>query len=348
MGSFSMKIYRDMKRILWRYMLYIFCSSILFIVMLELVELLMIDKSGGGLGFILVLLLIGVGIIVLYSVYCVILHLFCIYQPTIEITEAGIRYPYLLRDNPEISWENIKKFEYIEDSDGDSTSYYIVVELENSIDVGAFKKVPGLSLLKAVQKKYDHPILIFFEDIIKDYSLPDLADRLNAERKRMTAPHAFIHKDEPVFYSKSDMPLTKQLTPIGLTSVGFLAPPYFLIRDNSELKIFMMIFGAVMILIILKLLYDRIREFFSPDIAISFDEEGIEILDDQKFSPPIAWQDVLSIEIETQQKGKKIAQPVLVIELKSSVNADKKYYEIFNTLKDTSVYEVKNSLDHYY
>ena len=164
----------------------------------------------------------------------------------------------------------------------------------------------------------------------------------------MTESHAFIHKDEPVFYSKSDMPLTKQLTPIGLTSVGFLAPPYFLIRDNSEFKIFMMIFGAVMILIILKLLYDRICEFFSPDIAISFDEEGIEILDDQKFSPPIAWQDVLSIEIETQQKGKKIAQPVLVIELKSSVNADKKYYEIFNTLKDTSVYEVKNSLDHYY
>lgn len=185
-----MKIYRDMKRILWRYMLYIFSSSILFIVMLELVELLMIDKSGGGLGFILVLLLIGVGIVVLYSVYCVIFHLFCIYQPTIEITETGIRYPYLLHGNPEISWENIKNFEYVEDSDGDSTSYYIVVQLEISIDIGSFRKVPNASLIGILQKEYDHQILIFFEDIIKGYRLPDLANHLNAERKRVIASNS--------------------------------------------------------------------------------------------------------------------------------------------------------------
>lgn len=344
-----MKIYRDMRRIVGENFLSTLILGIVIPVsMWPLLSLMSQDKSIGGLTSLFVLVLIACIGAALYFIYVWFVHFWGMKKPTIEITEAGIRYPYLLRDNPEITWAQIKKFAYVQDRSGQSTSYYIVVELENSIDVGVFKKVPGLSLLKAVQKKYDHPILIFFEDIIKDYSLPDLADRLNAERKRMTESHAFIHKDEPVFYSKSDMPLTKQLTPIGLTSVGFLAPPYFLIRDNSELKIFMMIFGAVMILIILKLLYDRICEFFSPDIAISFDEEGIEILDDQKFLPPIAWQDVLNIEIETQQKGKKIAQPVLVIELKSSVNADKKYYEIFNTLKDTSVYEVKNSLDHYY
>ncbi|WP_158076843.1 hypothetical protein [Wohlfahrtiimonas populi] len=304
----------------------------------------MIDKSGGGLGFILVLLLIGVGIIVLYSVYCVILHLFCIYQPTIEITETGIRYPYLLHDNPEISWENIKKFEYIEDSDGDSTSYYIVVQLEISIDIGSFRKVPNASLIGIVQKKYDHPILIFFEDIIKDYSLPDLADRLNAECKSLTRSPQFIN-NEPVLYKKSERSIREIFKKLIVGSIAFLiVPSFFMLRNwNANARLFFIIFGVIVAFMVLKILYDHFFESFQPKVALRFNEQGISIINDQAFAMPIAWKDVQHVELRTQKQS-----PLLIIEAIDAESREVKSFEIKNDLKDTSVYEVISSLKYYW
>lgn len=347
-----MKIYRNMKSIAGNNLIYIFMLGLFLPISLwPLLSALSDEKaiqlSGFRVVFIL-LLMCSIGV-ALYMLYVLLVHLWGMNQPTIEITASGIRYPYLLRHNPEITWAQIKKFEYVRDRSGRHTDYYIVVELENGLDLGDFRNMPGLSLLKTVQKRYDHQILILFDDIIKDYSLSDLTDRLNAERKRMTEPRTLIHTDESIFYSKNEIPLSRQLKLIAAASVGFLAPSYLLTRDgDSSFTIFTLIFGAAMVLIILKLFYDRIREFFSPDIAISFTQEGIVILDDQKFSSPIVWKDILRINIEEKHTNNKFGEPILVIELAPFVNTKKKHYVIANQLKDTSVYEVMHSLEYYW
>lgn len=347
-----MKIYRNMKSIVGNNLIYLFILGIFMPAALwPLLSLMSKDKSSevatlSAVMFLLIICCIGFS---LYLLYVLFVHIWGMRKPTIEITELGIRYPYLLRDNPEITWKEIKKFEYVVDTSGENTDYYIVVELQDNVDVRPFKKVPGISLMNVLQKKYDHQILVFFEDIIKDYSLPDLTDRLNAERKRATVPHAFIHKDEPVLYQKSEVPLKDVFKKIIVVSIALLAPSYLMMKDwDISSKIFFIFLGVVIIFVVLKILYDRFCELFSPNIAISFDQEGIVVLDDQKFSPPIAWEDILRINIEEKQTNRNFGKPILVIELSSSVPAKKKHYEITNQLKDTSVYEVMHSLEHYW
>lgn len=340
-----MKIYRDMRYIVENFFPVIMIGIVIPVMIWPMLSMMLQDKATAGLSALLVLVLFCCIAVALYLVFVWLVHLCGIRKATIEVTDNGIRYPYLLKNNLEITWEQIKNFEYVEDRVGKHTNYYIVVELKNGVELGSFKYRPGLGLLKSVQKKYDHQIIIFFKDIVKDYNLSDLADLLNAERKRKIAPLEFIHNIAPVLYKKSDESLGDIFKKMIVMSIAFLAvPAFFMIGRgyaNTDKGLFI-IFGVVMAIAILKILCDRFFELLTANIAINFDQMGITSIDDKLFDQTVMWHDVKNVYIEElveRKTGKKI--PILMIELPN------KTYRIHNKLKDISIYELYEVIKHH-
>lgn len=350
-----MKIYRNMKSIVGNNLIYLFLIGIFLpVVLWHLRSLMLVDKSPevatlSAVMFLLIICCIGYSI---YLLYVLLVHLWGMRKHTIEITTSGIHYPYLLRDNLEITWKEIKKFEYVIDTLGENTTYYIIVELQQNVDVQPFNKVPGIGLINTLQKKYDHQILVFFEDIIKGHSLSDLADYLNAERKYAVEPPIFINQN-PVLYQMIGAPLHYVIKAVALSCVAFLLVlmSVFIFNLQSFYSKMIIVILAVMIgLIVLKFLSDRIANQVQPPIALRFDQDGITVLNGQKFLPPIPWSNIQHLEIRkriksSRQRPKELFLLIEVIDIESD---EVKSYEINNDLQDTSVYEVMSSLKHYW
>lgn len=338
-----MKIYRDMNRIIGQNFFHTIFMGIGVPIMLW--PFLSQPKGLGAVGGLMLMLTLMccVGFF-LYVAYVWLVHLWGMNKPTIEITSSGIRYPYLLRDSLEITWGQIKNFKYVEDYSGKHTNYYIVVELEDGFEIGPFKEKPGLTQQEKIQKKYDHRILVLFEDIIKDHSLPDLADRLNAERKILTRSPQFIN-NEPVLYEQRTEPLIEMLKRLGIEMViGIAVVIYFFIygAQNTQMRNYVLIFLGIVAFIIVMKFINHIKLLSAPTTALRFDEHGISIINDQTFTMPIAWENIQHVELRTKKQS-----PVLIIEAMDTESREVKSYEIKNDLQDTSVYEVMSSLKYY-
>lgn len=82
------------------------------------------------------------------------------------------------------------------------------------------------------------------------------------------------------------------------------------------------------------------------EMAILFDQQGISVINGQMFSSRIDWDDIQHIEVAERKDGQWVSEPVLVIQLRTEHHGQS-HYEIANTLQDTTVYEVLNSLRGY-
>lgn len=288
------------------------------------------------------LIMLGYGI-ALYFLYRLLVHLLNYKKPTIEVTATGLRYPYFVKDDVEIPWENIQNIEHVVDASHKRTEYYMVIVLEKNAQIGELKHSPGLSTVNAMQKKYESKILLVFQNLVKGYNLSDLADRLNAERKSLTAPPQFIN-NEPVLYKKSERSLREIFKKLIVGSIAFLiVPSFFMLRNwDANARLFFIIFGVIVAFAVLKILYDHFFESFQPNVALCFNEQGISIVNDQTFTRSIAWKDIQHVELRTQKQS-----PILIIEAIDAESREVKSFEIKNDLKDTSVYEVISSLKYY-
>lgn len=345
-----MKIYRDMKKIIMPKIIVIGLCIMLYPLALEMIKLL--NESSSGFVVVFILMIIVGAILIVYLCYIMLFHSYGIKHHTVEITAAGIRYPYLLKEDKEISWQDIKNIEYSAIRMNRHWNYNIVVILQDGIDVGEFKSVPELGTLTYLQKRYDDKIVVLFEDIIKDYSLSDLVDQLNAKRKHAIAPPAFIN-GESVQYRMHGAPTFHVIKTLGLSFATFsliLMSMFILDLQSFYSKMIVLILAVTMSLIVLKLLSDRVTDQVKLPIALRFDHNGIVVLNAQEFSPPIAWSDIQHIEIKEQIKSalQRSKAPTLFIEVMDSESGEVKSYEIKNDLKDTNVYEVMNSLKHYW
>lgn len=345
-----MKIYRDMKKIIMPKIIVIGLCIMLYPLALEMIKLL--NESSSGFVVVFILMIVVGAILIVYLCYIMLFHSYGIKYHTVEITAAGIRYPYLLKEDKEISWQDIKNIEYSAIRMNRHWYYNIVVILQDGIDVGEFKSVPELGTLTYLQKRYDDKIVVLFEDIIKDHSLLDLVDQLNAKRKHAIAPPAFIN-GESVQYRMHGAPTFHVIKTLGLSFATFLLilmSMFILDLQSFYSKMIVLILAVTMSLIVLKLLSDRVTDQVKLPIALRFDHNGIVVLNNQKFSPSIAWADVQRIEIKEQIKSalQRSKEPTLFIEVMNSESGEVKIYEIKNDLKDTSVYEVMNSLKYYW
>lgn len=342
-----MKIYRNIKAILRENIPQILMLGIgLPWILKPLIQELSASRFTDANGFanIFVLLILFSWGIALYFLYCLLVHLLNYKKPTLEVTATGLRYPYFVKDDVEIPWENIQNIEYVVDASHNRTEYYIVIVLEKSAQIGELKQSPGLSIVNAMQKKYDSKILLVFQNLAKGYSLSDLADRLNAERKSLTAPPQFIN-NEPILYKKRTEPLIEMLKRLGIEMIISIAVvTYFFIygAQNTQMRNYILIFLGIVAFIIVMKFINHIKLLSAPTTALRFDEHGISIINDQTFTMPIAWENVQHVELRTQKQS-----PLLIIEAIDAASREVKSYEIKNDLKDTSVYEVMSSLRYY-
>lgn len=342
-----MKIYRDIKAILRENSPPILMLGIglpwMFKPLVTQLSESRFSEAAGFSAIISLLIMFGYGI-ALYFLYRLLVHLLNYKKPTLEVTATGLRYPYFVKDDVEIPWENIQNIEYVVDVSHNRTEYYIVIVLDKNAQVGELKQSPGLSIVNAMQKKYESRILLVFQHLANGYSLSDLADRLNAERKSLTEPPQFIN-NEPILYKKRTEPLIEMLKRLGIEMViGIAVVTYFFIygAQNTEIRNYVLIFLGIVAFIIVMKFINHIKLLSAPTTALRFDEHGISIINDQIFTVPIAWTDVQHVELRTQKQS-----PILIIEAIDAESREVKSYEIKNDLKDTSVYEVISSLKYY-
>lgn len=342
-----MKIYRDIKAILKENLSTII---ILGVVLPIAFKPMMSALSNSGFTdaqnfyVIIILLIVFACSIAFYFLYSLLVHLFNYKRPTIEVTTTGLRYPYFLKDDVEIPWENIKDIEYFVDTSHDRIGHFMVIVLEENVKMVELKKNPGLSIANAIQKKYASRVLVVFKNLVYGYSLSDLTDRLNAERKSLTAPPQFIN-NEPILYEKRTEPLIEILKRLGIEMlIGIAVVIYFFIygAQNTQMRNYVLIFLGIVAFIIVMKFINHIKLLSAPTTALCFDEHGISIINDQAFAIPIAWSDVQHVELRTQKQS-----PILIIEATDVESREVKSYEIKNDLKDTSVYEVMSSLKYY-
>lgn len=345
-----MKIYRNMKKIIMPKIIAIGLCIMLYPLALEMIKLL--KESSSGFVVVFILMIVAGAILILYLCYIMLFHSYGIKHHTVEITATGIRYPYLLKENKEISWHDIKNIEYSVIRISRHWDYNVVVILKDGVDVGKFKSVPELGILTQLQKKYDDKIVVLFENIIKDHSLSDLVNQLNAKRKHAIAPPAFID-GESVQYRMHGAPTFHVIKTLSLSFATFsliLMSMFILDLQNFYSKMIILILAVTMSLIVLKLLSDRVADQVELPIALRFDHNCIAILNDQEFLPPIPWSNIQHLEIKDRIKSalQRSKEPTLFIEVMDPESGEVKSYEIKNDLKDTGVYEVINSLKYYW
>lgn len=345
-----MKIYRDMKKIIMPKIIAIGLCIMLYPLALEMIKLL--NESSSAVVVVFILMIISGAILILYLCYIMLFHSYGIKHHTVEITATGIRYPYLLKEDKEILWQDIKDIEYSVIRISRHWDYNIIVILQDDIDVGEFKSVPELGTLTQLQKRYDTKIVVLFEDIIKGHSLSDLVDQLNAKRKHAIAPPAFIN-GESIQYRMHGAPTFHVIKTLGLSFATFsliLMSMFILDLQSFYSKMIVLILAVTMSLIVLKFLSGRVTSQVELPIALRFDQDGITVLDDQKFSPSITWADVQYIEIKERIKSalQRSKEPTLFIGVMDKESGEVENYEIKNDLKDTSVYEVMSSLKYYW
>lgn len=229
-----------------------------------------------------------------------------------------------------------------------------MIELSENADIGRFKRVPNVMSMNIVQKRYDSKILLVHEEILKGYMLLNVAEIMNAHRKRQICQQIEVEEDYPVRYQGVKGTwgeyLLKSFVVLGAVSYAIYeilasiandimsGSPFFMAYVGIAVSGFIGIFALYCII---TGAIDRIKRTRGTKNAISCSYKGIHLVNDVNYTPCIAWSDVKEIRVDEDNESK------LIIELKDSASQSQKIFEIKNKLADTSVYEVGNVLNDY-